>query len=203
VPFALPDDLAPECYPLAWLLGSWEGFGMLGYPGVPEAAFVQDLVIDHDGGPYLRAVSTIHLADQQTSGPVEREMSGREGASRLTRGQHWSTETAYWRPVPSGQAAEGNGATRTAAGAPAPEPTDLEVVVADPSGHLSVYVGAVRGPRIELATDAVVRTATAAEVTGATRMYGLVEQDLMWAMDLAAFGHELQTYASGRLSRKE
>ncbi|MPV37226.1 FABP family protein [Georgenia subflava] len=203
--FSFPDDLAPECYPLAWLLGGWRGFGMLGYPDVPEGPFVQEVVFDHDGGPYIRSTSTIHLAETSSSGPISQEMTGHEGADALVPGRLWSTETSYWRPVPSDGTtapAEGDGA-RTAAGAPVPDPTELEVLVADPAGQISVYVGAVRGPRIDLATDAVVRTATAAEVTGATRMYGLVQQDLLWAMDLAAFGHELQSYASGRLSRKE
>ena len=45
------------------------------------------------------------------------------------------------------------------------------------------------------------RTATAAEVTASNRLYGLVEGDLMWVWELAAFGHPLQSYASARLSR--
>jgi hypothetical protein len=32
-------------------------------------------------------------------------------------------------------------------------------------------------------------------------MYGLVENDLLWAWDIAALGQELRTHASGRLSR--
>ena len=101
-----------------------------------------------------------------------------------------------WRPVPA--AAGDDGPDGQARGA-----TELEVLVADPAGQLSVYLGAVRGARVDLATDAVVRTATAAEVAGARRTYGLVQHDLMWAMDLAAFGNELQSYASGRLSRQD
>ncbi|TRW43998.1 FABP family protein [Georgenia yuyongxinii] len=225
--FTIPDDLAPECYPLAWLLGRWRGFGMLGYPGVDEQAFVQEILFDHDGGPYLRAVTTIWLADTTRSGEITQEMTGTQGAAALTPGQLWSTETSYWRPVVQptspavgngagasgaspGQEGAGEAAGRvttapepTGAGAPAPDATELEVLVADPSGHLSVYVGAVRGPRVDLSTDAVVRTVTAAEMSGATRMYGLVQHDLLWAMDLAAFGRELQSYASGRLSRQE
>lgn len=191
--FTVPDDLAPECYSLAWLLGRWRGFGMLGYPGVTEQPFVQELTFDHDGGPYLRAESTIWTTDRDRSGPIDQEMTGAQGAAALVPGQVWSTETAYWRPQPS--TAAGNGAVA--------EETALEVVVADPSGHLSLYLGNVRGPRVQLATDAVVRSATAAEVAGATRVYGLVQHDLLWAMDLAAFGHELQSYGSGRLTRVE
>jgi hypothetical protein len=223
--FTIPDDLAPECYPLAWLLGRWRGFGMLGYPGVDEQAFVQEIVFDHDGGPYLRSATTIWLADTTRSGEIAQEMTGAQGAAALVPGQLWSTETSYWRPVVQpASPAVGNGAAASGAaagqeadsrraraaepeltgtGAPASEATELEVLVADPSGHLSVYVGAVRGPRVDLSTDAVVRTVTAAEMSGATRMYGLVQHDLLWAMDLAAFGRELQSYASGRLSRQE
>ncbi|MDD9207212.1 FABP family protein [Georgenia sp. 10Sc9-8] len=195
MPFSLPEDLAPELYPLAWLVGSWRGFGMLGYPNVPEQAFVQELTFDHDGGPYLRATSRMWLADAERSGPIAQEMTGTEGADALVPGTLWVTETAYWRPVP------GPGAVAQEDGEPGAPGSELEVVLADPAGHLTVYVGAVRGPRVDLASDAVVRTATAAEMTGATRMYGLVQSDLLWAMDMAAFGEELQSYASGRLSR--
>lgn len=213
--FTIPDDLAPECYPLAWLLGRWRGFGMLGYPGVDEQAFVQEVVFDHDGGPYLRSTSTIWLTDAERSGTIAQEMTGTEGAEKLVPAQVWSTETSYWRPLPASVTAvpprQGNGvptgapaaAARARAGATPADSTELEVLVSDPAGHLSVYLGAVRGPRVDLATDAVVRTATAAEMTAARRMYGLVQHDLMWAMDLAAFGQELQSYASGRLSRQD
>lgn len=193
----IPDDLAPECYPLAWLVGAWHGFGQLTYPGIEESAFVHDLTVDHDGGPYLRASSTIRLA----TGEVNPEQSGTAGATGLDAGQIWATETQYWRPVPG--AAHADAAAATPAPGEGPAPTELEVLVANPAGHVSVYVGQVRGPRITLSTDAVVRTTSAAEMTGATLMYGLVQSDLMWAQDLAAFGHELQTYASGRLSRVE
>lgn len=192
--FTVPDDLAPECYPLAWLLGRWRGFGMLGYPGVPEQVFVQEVLFDHDGGPYLRSTSTIWLADAERSEDVAQGMTGTEGAQRLVPAQLWSTETSYWRPIPPPGDDGGDGVHGGR--------TELEVLVADPAGQISVYLGAVRGPRVELATDAVVRTSTAAEVTGATRVYGLVHSDLMWAMDLAAFGKTLQSYASGRLSRQ-
>ena len=53
--FTLPDDLAPELYPLAWLTGTWRGYGILTYgETVPEQAVYQEMTFDHDGGPYLR-----------------------------------------------------------------------------------------------------------------------------------------------------
>ena len=59
----------------------------------------------------------------------------------------------------------------------------------------------MRGPRIDLATDLVARTSTAKEYTAATRMYGLVEGDLLWVMDMAAMGQPLTSHVSARLKR--
>lgn len=195
--FALPEDLAPECYPMAWLLGSWRGFGMLGYHDIDDAWFIQDIDFTHDGGPYLRQTSTIWLATGDAE--VSQQMRGEEGYSRLTKGQWWSTETAYWRAVPAPEAPAGDDQAQQ----PARVGAELEVLCTDPAGHLSLYVGAVKGPRIDLVTDAVVQTPTAMPLTGATRMYGLVQGDLLWTQDMAAFGQEMRPYLSARLSRVE
>lgn len=208
MPLNLPDDLAPECYPLAWLVGRWRGFGMVGYPGIPESPFVQEFTVDHDGGPYLRAVSTLWLATTRSGTEIHQELTGAQGVERLDRGQQWATETQYWRPVGSAEAgttgtAPDDGATGVTGGAPRPPTTQLEVLASDPAGLSMLYLGEVTGPRITLATDAVLRTATAADVAGARLMYGLVQSDLLWAQDLAAFGQEMRSYASGRLTRVE
>jgi hypothetical protein len=78
---------------------------------------------------------------------------------------------------------------------------DLEVSLVHPGGVTELYLGQVRGPRIDLATDAVMRTAGAKEYAAATRMYGLVESHLLWAWDIAALGQDLRTHASGRLAK--
>ena len=38
--FTFSDDLAPELYPLAWLVGTWRGPGVLSYPGISERGIV-------------------------------------------------------------------------------------------------------------------------------------------------------------------
>ena len=48
MPFSLPDGLAPEAYPLAWLVGRWRGEGVVGYPGIDETAFTQEVAFDHE-----------------------------------------------------------------------------------------------------------------------------------------------------------
>jgi len=186
--FILRDDIAPELYPISWLVGTWHGYGMLGYQGIPERTIVNEVTFDHDGGPYLRSTSTLWLTDPELSGPVDHETTGAGGHRALVKDVQWSTETSYWRPVAS---ARTESATRV----------ELEVVCSDPAGFLSLYLGTAEGPRISLATDAVVAAPSAAQFSGAARMYGLVHSELMWVQEIAAFGHPLASYASARLSR--
>jgi hypothetical protein len=89
-------------------------------------------------------------------------------------------ETGYWRPQENG---------------------GIEVVLAHPTGITEIYVGVVTGTKVELATDAVVRTATAKEVTAGRRLYGLIGADLGWAYDMAAVGQPLQSHVSAQLKR--
>ena len=170
--FVLPDGLAPEVYPLAWLVGRWHGTGVVAYPTIPETPVVQDVVVDHDGGPYLRWQATIRL--------------GPEGGET---GQVWATESGYWRIPPE---------------RPAGLPEDLhpvELLLTDPAGHLTLYMGTVGNGRIDLVSDLIARTPDAAAVAAASRLFGHVEGDLLWTWDIAAFGEPLQSYFSARLTR--
>jgi THAP4-like, heme-binding beta-barrel domain len=97
-----------------------------------------------------------------------------------------ATETGFWRPT--GPIEDGNG-------------QDVELLLAHPTGFVEIYVGVAQGPRITLSTDLVARTRTAKEYTAATRMYGLVEGDLLWVLDMAAVGEPLTSHASARLKR--
>lgn len=200
--FDLPDGLAPEAYPLAWLVGRWRGEGVVGYPGIEETAFTQDVVFDHDGGPYLSYTSTIRLivvpddaasltADGGDEDEPLRTAGGVVPGAAPSTGPVWSTESGFWRIAP--ERPDGL----------AENQFPLEVLMADPAGHLALYVGAVGNGRIDLVSDLIARTSTAAEVAAAKRLYGLVNGELMWAWDLAAFGQPMQTYASARLTRVE
>ena len=202
MPFSLPDGLAPEAYPLAWLVGRWRGEGVVGYPGIEETAFTQDVVFDHDGGPYLRYSSTIRLiVVPDDAASLTPEPDGDEplrtaggvvpGGAVAGTGPVWSTESGFWRVPP--ERPDGLAESQF----------PVEVLMADPSGYVTVYLGAIGNGRIDLASDVVARTSSSAEVAAAKRLYGLVNGELMWAWDLAAFGHPMQTYASARLSRLE
>ncbi len=77
----------------------------------------------------------------------------------------------------------------------------LELVLAHPTGYAEVWYGEVQGARVTLATDLVARTETAKEYTAGQRMYGLVDGALMYAYDMAAEGHEMQSHLWGKLER--
>jgi hypothetical protein len=77
----------------------------------------------------------------------------------------------------------------------------LELVLTHPTGFAEVWYGEVDGAKVELRTDAVVRTQTAKEYNAGHRLYGLVDGDLMWAYDMAAVGQPLQPHLWGRLKR--
>jgi hypothetical protein len=78
----------------------------------------------------------------------------------------------------------------------------VEWLLTHNTGIAEVWYGTAGEARIEVTTDAVVRTQTAKEYAGGHRLYGLVEGDLLWAFDMAATGHELQPHLWGRLLRQ-
>ena len=95
-------------------------------------------------------------------------------------GRPLAIETGFWRPQPDNQ---------------------LEVLLAHPTGFAEVYLGEISGTKIEMATDAVVRTSSAKEVTAGRRLYGLIGADLGYAYDMAAVGQPLQAHLSAQLKR--
>lgn len=205
--FTFPDGLSPDVYPLAWLVGRWRGEGVIEYPSIGRKTFVQDLVFDHDGGPYLRFESTLRVledvvpdklpGDGEWPAPVPdptdtaaEVVESTEAPDVATAGTVWSTETGYWRV--STDRPDGLEDDRHA----------LEVLAADASGRITVYIGAAGNGRIDLASDAIARTSTASEVRASKRLYGLVQGRLLWVEELAAFGEPLRSYASAELDRQ-
>ena len=80
----------------------------------------------------------------------------------------------------------------------------IEWLLTHNTGFVEIYHGEaeIGTPRLEMKTDAVVRTETAKEYNAGHRMYGMVDGDLLWAYDMAAVGQELQPHLWGRLVRQ-
>lgn len=195
----LSADIPAELVPLSWLIGLWEGTGIVNYDIHGETVnfeFGQRISFTHDGLPHLNYTSYTWLLDENQT-------------------PH-ATETGYWRlsrPLADGDPGPGlllgtglqpfTTARAVETLRNATDGFDIEVSLVHPGGVSELYIGQVKGPRIDLATDAVLRTSTAKDYAAATRIYGLVESHLLWAWDIAALGQELATHASGRLARVE
>nr|WP_246497929.1 FABP family protein [Natronoglycomyces albus] len=96
-------------------------------------------------------------------------------------------EVGWWRPISSKN----------------PKRPEVELLLAQPTGIMELYYGHVDGTKIELATDAVMRSPHAKEVTASQRLYGLVEGALMYAIEMAAEGKPMTPHLSARLERIE
>jgi hypothetical protein len=79
----------------------------------------------------------------------------------------------------------------------------IEVLVTHATGVVEIYYGApLSQTSWEMATDIVMRTSTAKEVTAAKRLYGLVNDgDLAYVEERAMVGEALQPHVSAQLER--
>jgi len=163
--FELDGSLAPVLAPLAWLVGRWEGAGVVGYPTIESARFGQEIVCSHDGRPFLEWHSRTWLLDD--AGNTLRPLA---------------TELGFWRVLENGE---------------------IELLLTHPTGVIEMYVGRrdPARPAIQLSTDGVLRSPAAKEYNAGARMYGLVDSQLAWVMDMAAVGQALQSHVSAQLKR--
>jgi THAP4-like, heme-binding beta-barrel domain len=75
--------MAPALFPLAFLIGTWQGVGVGGYPTIDKFQFGQEVVFSESGKPFLHYISRSWLLDDD--GNQVRPLA---------------QETGYWRPQP-------------------------------------------------------------------------------------------------------
>lgn len=164
-------DLPASLVPLSWLVGRWGGAGVLADATAGEAQVGQEVEVTADARGFLHYRSQLWRLDAE-GGQTE----------------PLDSEVGYWR-----SAAEQTAPTRPG--------VDVELLLAHPTGVVEVFVGRAVGTRIELVTDAVVRTAGGPDYTAAKRTYGQVEGDLLWVQDVATSTQPLAARVSARLKR--
>ena len=200
--FDLPTDLPADIVPLSWLLGVWEGTGVIDYEADGtrfEGEFAHRVSFSHDGGDYVNYTASAWLiGEDDTRTPLVAET----GYWRLARPAGTDDPGPALLPAvtarESARTVDDVEALRTEAGG-----FDLEVAIVHSDGICELYLGQARGPRIDLATHAIVRPAGAKPYASASRMYGYVDGHLLWAWDIAALGSPLSAHASARLARAE
>lgn len=79
--FEIPEGMHPDCYPLAWLIGTWRGKGSGEYPGIEPFQFRQEVTFNHDGRPFLNYFSRSWIIN-------DKDEVLRPGGS----------EVGFWRP---------------------------------------------------------------------------------------------------------
>jgi hypothetical protein len=183
--FTIPENFPLALAPLAWLVGTWAGEGVGGYPTVDTFRFAQEVEVTNDGRPFLGYTSRSWILD--------------DAGERVRPG---GAETGFWRPAAAPEAS--TEPPPLAPNGDAPLPTlAVDLLLTHPTGFIEIWTGTVEGPRIAVQTDVVARTPSAKDYSAGTRVYGLVEGDLLWAFDMAAVGQPLQPHLSARLCRVE
>lgn len=82
----LRPDMPPQVVPVSWLLGTWRGVGVGGYPTIEEFRFSQELALTElPGKPFVHHLSRSWLLDDD--GNEVRALA---------------QESGYWRPEADG-----------------------------------------------------------------------------------------------------
>lgn len=196
----LPTDLPADLAPLSWLLGVWEGTGVIDYEVDGHhfnGEFSHRVSFSDDGSGALNYSATARLLE----GDVPLALVSEVGFWRLSRPAEDSDPGPGLLParaVGAPRTADDVEGLRTAEGG-----FEIQASIVHADGLSELYLGQIRGPRIDIATDAVVRPPGAKPYAAATRLYGLVDGHLLWAWDIAALDHELGSHASARLAKVE
>ena len=193
----VPEGLPLELTPFAFLVGKWSGSGVISYihdKDKKEQEFNQSIEFSFDDQSVLGYVSKSSLIDG-TALPTE------VGFWRLAK----SPETSD--PGPGLLLGTGNKTITTHEQLESLRNKDggfdIEASILHPSGISELYVGQIKAARVDLATDAVLRSQSSKEYRAATRMFGLVEGALLWVWDIAALGNPMASHASARLERAQ
>ncbi len=164
-------DLDPLCRPLLPLIGVWRGEGEWSYPTLDRPRPFGQRLTISHDGRPFLRYESVAWLLADETGDGAPDVPVEQGAR----------EVGWWRPQADGT---------------------IELIIAHSEGVVELFYGQAQTlTSWSLGTDAVVRTASAPTVTGATRLYGIVEGKLAYVEERATTDHELQPHTSALLSR--
>jgi hypothetical protein len=168
----IPSGLHKDVVSLAFLLGTWEGAGVYDFPGTEKCNFGQEIVFRHDGRPFLEFRSRTWVLDNE--GNKVRPLESESGFWRVTANAH------------------GTSGVR-----------EIEFSSVRDDGTVEIWYGELADgkPQIDLATDAVARIEGAPPYSGGKRLYGFVNNELMWVGEKSAPEVPLRPYMSAQLKK--
>lgn len=200
--FVFPEGLPLELTPFAFLVGKWEGTGIISYKindtdDAPiEREFKQRIEFAHDGSNALTYVSSAELIDEA--------------------GTILPSELGYWRITRPNESADHGPGLMIGTGEKSLQTHedleklrnkeggfDIQVSVLHPGGMAELYNGKIKGARVDLASAYGTAFETAKTYRHSTRLFGLVENALLWVWEIALPGGDLKPHASARLERVE
>lgn len=188
----LPLGLAKELIPLAWLLGSWRGWGTARLPketdtenAEREECFIWQETTFRATGTSLQQATLTWLAEPVAEQP-DMQADAATGLSQLRRGALLWREDTSWRvtaAAPADSEQEARSRCRlTSAGGPYTAEVSWEAVSMGPR----IMVSSRRAP---------------APLEQLSRMMGLVSSELFWAQDSVLEGQDAESDFSARLLR--
>ena len=200
--FVFPEGLPLELTPFAFLVGKWEGTGIISYKlndtdeAPIEREFKQRIEFAHDGSNALTYVSSAELIDEA--------------------GTILPSELGYWRIARPNESADHGPGLMIGTGEKSLKTHedleklrnkeggfDIQVSVLHPGGMAELYNGKIKGARVDLASAYGTAFETAKTYRHSTRLFGLVENALLWVWEIALPGGDLKPHASARLERVE
>lgn len=191
----VPEGLPLELTPFAFLVGTWSGSGIISYSHLvdkSEQEFFQTVEFSYESQSVLGYVARSKLGDGT---PLPQEV----GFWRLSKPAEQADAGPGLLPASGDRAITTHEQLETLRNKDGG--FDIEASILHPSGISELYIGQIKGARVDLATDAVLRSQSTKEYRAATRMFGLVEGSLLWVWDIAALGNPMASHASAKLEK--
>ncbi len=194
---SLDIDLPKDLLPFAWVNGTWKGFGVRYDKNNNSSDVIIEMSFEcesdtYEKTPYLKQNIMVYSVDVEKSKPVAKEMAGITGYENLVVDKLVQSQTAYWTLGKEIKPTQ-----------PKTKAHEITAVSTSSTGHAGSWYGMLDGPRIQIVTDAFLACENAQQYGGERQLYGLVESDLMFLVEVPDTEKQVRPILSARMSKVE